>query len=96
MSTGNDPKRDLVERELELGLEQSFPASDPPAAASDPSKLPETETAAERAQEAACAAAESAALDEALEDSFPASDPPSMTAPGGETCDQADGDDTAS
>ncbi|MFG1424688.1 hypothetical protein [Roseixanthobacter glucoisosaccharinicivorans] len=70
-----------TDKKLDQALEDSFPASDPPAtgprgitgaeaAPASPERVP-TETEAE-------CQAESDALDEALDDSFPASDPPAQ------------------
>lgn len=74
-----------IDRELDLALEQSFPASDPPSPVRDAS----AEKAAD-AEEDAAARAEAGRrdrqLDEALEETFPASDAPAVTQPsGGET-----------
>lgn len=66
--------------QLEKSIEDSFPASDPPAV-TQPAKPP----ADAAAEDAAIASPETeAALDDSLDDSFPASDPPSMTRPPGE------------
>lgn len=56
-----------VEEQLDNALDDTFPASDPPAPVTPDS------TSQKRQEDA---------LDEALEDSFPASDPPSTTQPG--------------
>lgn len=69
------------ERKLDETLEQTFPASDPPAA----NRFTGAEVKAEPASRSAEDVPEthdqatSNELDEALEESFPASDPPSLT-----------------
>ncbi|MFG1420105.1 hypothetical protein [Roseixanthobacter liquoris] len=75
---GQGPRTDKM---LDEALEDTFPASDPPATGprgitgAEPAPTPTgtvpTETAAE-------CEAESEALDEALDESFPASDPPAQ------------------
>lgn len=73
-----DAPRD--DAQLEKSIEDSFPASDPPAV-TQPAKPPE----AAIVEDAEITAPEAeAALDDSLDDSFPASDPPSMTRPPGE------------
>lgn len=56
-----------TEEQLDDALDDSFPASDPPAAVTPDSGEEKREDDA---------------LDDALDDSFPASDPPSVTQPG--------------
>jgi len=72
-----DPKttsRATEEKELDQALEDSFPASDPPAA-TNPSRFTGAEVVAD---DRADKADTSKALDKALADSFPASDPPAL------------------
>lgn len=72
------PAEDIGDQEerLDEALEESFPASDPPAAAHiTGAEVSGTKSARETAHDQA----ESDLLDEALDESFPASDPPSMT-----------------
>lgn len=74
-------ERDL-DRTLDLALEQSFPASDPPS----PVRDADAQLAAEQADDALSAAEkarESRELDEALKETFPASDPPAIVQPHG-------------
>lgn len=67
------------ERKLDETLEQTFPASDPPAA--NRFTGAEVETAPRSADDLPEThdQATSDELDEALEDTFPASDPPALT-----------------
>lgn len=65
---GRNTKEDSQERELDEGLEETFPASDPVSVTTDPDH-------AKRADRNK--------VDKALEDTFPASDPPSLTEHGG-------------
>ncbi|MFG1396576.1 hypothetical protein [Roseixanthobacter pseudopolyaromaticivorans] len=67
-----------AEEVLDQALEDSFPASDPPAATRPGGITGPEAAAAKKTAEEECRA-ESDALDEALEESFPASDPPSQT-----------------
>jgi hypothetical protein len=74
--------------QLEAGIEDSFPASDPPAVTQPASPPKDARAAAEDGAitddgEPTGAEAQQC-LDESLEDSFPASDPPSITQPPGE------------
>lgn len=63
---------DYTEREIDESVEESFPASDPPAfsgiTGDEPPPAGKKPAPSEKA------------VDEALEESFPASDPPSFTA----------------
>lgn len=62
---------DYTEREVDESVEESFPASDPPALSGITGAVkPATEGDAPHTD---------ADVDEALEESFPASDPPSFT-----------------
>jgi hypothetical protein len=70
-----DAERD--EAQLEEGLEESFPASDPPSA-TQPANPPGAEATGEDAREKADLDRQ---LEEGLEESFPASDPVSITQP---------------
>lgn len=75
-----------TEARLDEALEESFPASDPPAVSRpDPAPAQDPSKQDEAARAAGCAhkAQQSKALDEALEESFPASDPPSIVQPHG-------------
>ncbi|MFS8035980.1 hypothetical protein ACI7BZ_03275 [Xanthobacter sp. AM11] len=81
-----------TERRLDEALEESFPASDPPAITRDP--VPVSAAPAEGAESARAAACErkahaSETLDEALDESFPASDPPAIVQPHGADADEA-------
>lgn len=77
-----------TEARLDEALEESFPASDPPAV-SRPDPAPKQHPAPSGPDEAARAAGcelkahDSRTLDEALDESFPASDPPSIVQPHG-------------
>lgn len=63
-----------TEREIDEGIEESFPASDPPAfSGTTGNEVPPSDEGSEKAPPS------EAEIDEALEDSFPASDPPSFT-----------------
>ncbi len=72
--------KESAEKRLEAGLEESFPASDPPAVIRSNKTASATE---QKAHDEACERkiAESDALDEALAETFPASDPPAMITP---------------
>lgn len=65
--------REATERKMDETLEDTFPASDPPAPGHITGAQDTPASDDEAAQD------ESAALDEALEDTFPASDPPAVT-----------------
>ena len=65
------------ERQLEKGIEDSFPASDPPAV-TQPAKPP---TAPEACDDGLDKAEQERQLEEGLEETFPASDPVSITSP---------------
>lgn len=67
------------EETLDEALEESFPASDPPA----PARPHRHSAAEEDARRKACSekAEDSLTLDEALDESFPASDPPAIVQP---------------
>lgn len=74
-----------TDKKLDQALEDSFPASDPPAASgprgitgAEVAPAPAKSVPTETETEAECQA-ESDALDEALAESFPASDPPAQT-----------------
>ncbi len=71
--------RHRQEAELDKALENSFPASDPPAA-TNPSSFTGAEVARDKDAKAKSPEhqAASEALDKELDDSFPASDPPSV------------------
>lgn len=71
-----------TEDRLDQALEESFPASDPPAI--NP-PAPRDAPQGDAARQAACAqkAHDSKTLDEALDESFPASDPPAIVQPHG-------------
>lgn len=64
------------EAKLDEALEDTFPASDPPAA-TNPSSFTGAEVASEKEAETRARAA-SDELDEELKQTFPASDPPSV------------------
>lgn len=68
---------DRHDRQLEKGIEDSFPASDPPAA-TQPSKPP---AGAEVDDDELDKAEQDRQLEEGLEETFPASDPVSITSP---------------
>ncbi|MFG1345222.1 hypothetical protein V5F59_10040 [Xanthobacter autotrophicus DSM 431] len=78
---------------LDEALEESFPASDPPAILGEDAPL---HTPKEKKDETARAAAcdhkiqASRTLDEALDESFPASDPPAISQPHHPEDDEAD------
>lgn len=67
-----DDPADYIEREVDESLEDTFPASDPPAfsgiTGNEPPPAGPEKTAPSEEE-----------IDEALEDSFPASDPPAFT-----------------
>jgi hypothetical protein len=65
------------ERQLENGIEDSFPASDPPAV-TQPAKPPVEQHASDDMLDNP---EKNRLLDEGLEESFPASDPPSIALP---------------
>ncbi|MDI4664245.1 hypothetical protein K9U40_07850 [Xanthobacter autotrophicus] len=71
-----------VDDRLDEALEESFPASDPPAISRP---RPASAPVDEAARAAACEhkAHDSGTLDEALDESFPASDPPAIVQPHG-------------
>ncbi len=71
---GQGPQTD---KKLDQALEDSFPASDPPAV-TGPRGITGAEAGAEPTETEAECQAESDALDEALAESFPASDPPAQ------------------
>lgn len=75
---GRTPQAREGERRLDAQLEDSFPASDPPALTRRGAQ-PVADDAAETEAEAACRNEMSDRLDEALEETFPASDPPAVT-----------------
>lgn len=75
--------------QLEQSIEDSFPASDPPAVTQPAKPAKGSRAAADDGiaadvEEGSSPEAERS-LDDSLDDSFPASDPPSMTQPPGET-----------
>ncbi|MFG1279317.1 hypothetical protein [Xanthobacter autotrophicus] len=77
-----------TEARLDEALEESFPASDPPAVSRPdpaPARSPEPSAQEEAARAAGCEhkAHDSQTLDEALDESFPASDPPAIVQPHG-------------
>lgn len=86
MTAHSKPARDgeNLEHRLEKGLEDSFPASDPPAV-TRPGAPESDEAVAARKKASEKKEAQSDALDEALEETFPASDPPAITTPHGAT-----------
>lgn len=67
---------------LDKSIEDSFPASDPPAVTQPANPPQDAQTGDE--DEGSAAADLQACLDESLEDTFPASDPPALTQPPGE------------
>ena len=82
LPAGKAQERKNEEKELDQALEDSFPASDPPAMTS-PSSItgPEVgtgDTEQESAARSKSKAEEDKDLDEELKQSFPASDTPSM------------------
>ena len=68
--------------QLDQAIDDSFPASDPPAVTRPHKSTPAHQRPPEAEAEAADDAHIDKRLDEAVEESFPASDPPSQTAPG--------------
>lgn len=68
------------DRQLEEGLEESFPASDPPAV-TQPSNPPAPTTEPTCAADRLDKAEQDRQLEEGLEETFPASDPVSITQP---------------
>ncbi|MFG1461821.1 hypothetical protein V5F77_02895 [Xanthobacter sp. DSM 24535] len=74
--TGSGPDK-KADAKLDKALEDSFPASDPPAIGGPHAITGPEKAAPEHPAEETCEA-ESDALDEALEESFPASDPPAQ------------------
>ncbi|MFG1378128.1 hypothetical protein [Xanthobacter autotrophicus] len=77
-----------TEARLDEALEESFPASDPPAVSRPdpaPKQHPEPSGPDEAARAAGCEhkAHDSRTLDEALDETFPASDPPAIVQPHG-------------
>ena len=75
-----------TEARLDEALEESFPASDPPAVSRpDPAPASRPSAQEEAARIAGCEhkAHDSSTLDEALDETFPASDPPAIVQPHG-------------
>ncbi|GGB32883.1 hypothetical protein GCM10011505_12910 [Tistrella bauzanensis] len=68
--------------QLDEAIDDSFPASDPPAVTRPHKSTPANQRPPEDEAEAADDAHIDERLDEGVEESFPASDPPSQTAPG--------------
>ena len=78
--TANRPGAAAEDRELDDALEDTFPASDPPALTNPSSFTGAEDVRSEKEQDASSEALD-AELDEALEETFPASDPPALTNP---------------